>query len=98
MSRLALPLVLLLAAGPVFSDEEVPKVAGQDVPAPQRTKTLLPEYPAEAQAKGIHGLVLVEFIVDKEGHVGSAKVIRSVPGLDEAALAAARKWEYQVTK
>jgi TonB family protein len=94
------PLLLLLLLSPSLraADEDVPKMAGQDVPVPQRTKTVLPEYPAEAQAKGIHGLVIVEFVVDKEGHVASAQVVRSIPGLDEAALAAVRRWEYQVTK
>src|SRR5579862_5125874 len=101
--RSVLVLFFLSQASPALlsaqdAQEEQPKIAGQDLPAPKRTKTVLPEYPPDAQAKGLHGLVIVELVVDKEGHVTSAQVIQSIPGLDEAALAAARKWEYQPTK
>ena len=30
--------------------QDAPKVAGTEVPAPKRTKTVLPEYPPEARA------------------------------------------------
>jgi TonB family protein len=78
--------------------DDAPKVAGTDVPAPKRTKLVLPEYPPEAAAKGIRGIVILELVIDPTGHVASAEVTRSVPGLDEAALAAVRKWEYEPTK
>lgn len=81
-----------------FSTGEDAKVAGTDVPAPKRTKTVAPEYPAEAIHKGLRGIVILELLIDKEGHVASAEVVRSVPPFDQAALTAARKWEYEVTR
>jgi TonB family protein len=78
--------------------EDAPKVAGKDVPAPKRTKTVKPEYPARAQAEGTRGIVILELVIDTEGHVASAEIVRGIPGLDEAALAAVRQWQYQVTK
>jgi TonB family protein len=78
--------------------QEAPKVAGSDVPAPRRTKTVLPEYPPSAQAQGIRGIVILDIVIDTEGHVASAEVLRSIPGLDEAALVAVRQWQFEVTK
>ena len=73
--------------------------AGQDgVAAPKRTRTVNPVYPQEALAQGIRGIVILEVLIDPQGKVTSAQIIRSIPGLDEAALEAVRKWEYEVTK
>jgi TonB family protein len=74
-------------------------VAGQDgVAAPRRTKTVAPSYPQEALAQGVRGIVILEILIDPQGKVKSAEVIRSIPLLDEAALSAVRNWEYEVTK
>ena len=74
-------------------------VAGQDgVAAPKRAKTVNPAYPQEALAQGVRGIVILEILIDPQGKVASAEVIRSIPLLDEAALLAVRKWEYEVTK
>jgi TonB family protein len=42
--------------------------------------------------------VIVELVIDTAGKVSSAQVIRSIPPFDEAALAAVRQWEYEVTR
>lgn len=92
-------LLLGLPAVPALRAQEEPVTAGSaGVAAPKRTKTVRPEYPVEAQAQGIRGIVILELTIDKEGKVAEARVIRSVPGLDEAALAAARQWTYEVTR
>jgi TonB family protein len=91
-------LALALALGPPGRADE-PVVAGQNnVPAPKKTKTVLPEYPPEAQARGQRGIVIVELIIDTQGKVSSAQIVRSIPPFDEAALTAVRQWEYEVTK
>ena len=101
--RLLVPPCLLIAALSCLLPiavraQDAPKAAGSEVPAPKRTKTVLPEYPPEAQAQGIRGIVILEIVIDVEGRVTSAEVVRSIGPLDEAALAAVRKWEYEVTK
>ncbi|HEY3120704.1 MAG TPA: TonB family protein [Vicinamibacteria bacterium] len=78
--------------------QEAPKEAGSEVPRPKALKLKKPEYPPEAAAQGLRGIVIVELIIDEKGKVESAQIVRSVPGFDEAALAAAREWEYEVTK
>jgi TonB family protein len=74
------------------------KVAGRDVPAPKRTHFLSPVFPPEAQAAGQRGIVILELLIDTTGKVVTADVLRSVPPFDDAALVAARQWEYEVTK
>ena len=74
------------------------KVAGRDVPAPKRTRFVSPVFPLEAQAAGQRGIVIIELVIDEAGKVSTADVLRSVPPFDEAALAAARQWEYEITK
>jgi protein TonB len=55
-----------------------------------------PQYPSAAKSMGITGRVLVRVVVDVAGRVeaGSARVLRSVPGLDAAALAAILQWRF----
>jgi TonB family protein len=99
LPRRLLSLVCALALwGAPVAAQEAPKVAGSDVPAPRRTKTVLPEYPPDAQAQGIRGIVILDIVIDTEGRVASADVLRSIPALDDAALTAVRQWRYEVTK
>ena len=45
------------------------------------------KYPTEASSKGIQGKVFVNFVVDKDGSVKNAKILRSAdPSLDKEAL------------
>ena len=46
----------------------------------------------------MRGIVILELVIDEQGKVAAANVVRSVPPFDEAALAAVRQWEYEVTK
>lgn len=44
------------------------------------------EYPIEAQEKGVEGRVLVNFVIEEDGSISQAKVVRSVdPSLDHEA-------------
>lgn len=48
-------------------------------------------YPKKARRKGIEGMVFVEFVIDREGAVTDASVLRGVhPLLDEEALRVVR--------
>jgi TonB family protein len=92
-------LLLLPFAAPAVRALDEPLTAGSGgVPVPKRTKTVTPEYPAAAQSQGIRGIVILQLVIDPEGKVTQASVVRSVPGLDEAALAAARQWTYESVK
>jgi protein TonB len=63
--------------------------------APVPVRITDPEYPAAARERGVRGTVLVEFVIDISGRVGSARVVRSVPGLDAAAIDCVRSWLFK---
>ena len=45
------------------------------------------QYPAMAQENNVQGRVVVQFVVEKDGHVGEVKVVRSVDkDLDKEAI------------
>ncbi len=92
-------LAACIALAATAPGQEAPLQAGSDgVPVPKRSKTVPPQYPPEAQSQGLRGIVILELVVDTQGKVESVNVIRSVPGLDDAAVEAARQWEYEVTR
>ena len=53
--------------------------------------------PQEAQAADIDGVVVAEITVNESGIVTDARVLKSNPVLDEAALKAVREWRYDPT-
>lgn len=68
---------------------------GGQVRPPVRIKEVAPVYPAIAQSARVQGDVVIEATIDEEGKVADARVVKSVPLLDQAALDAVRQWEYQ---
>ncbi|HSS52582.1 MAG TPA: energy transducer TonB, partial [Thermoanaerobaculia bacterium] len=52
-------------------------------------------YPPEARKAGIQGAVIVEAIIDPEGCARHPRVLKGVPSLDGAALAAVQSWTFQ---
>jgi TonB family protein len=61
---------------------------------PTKIKSVQPLYPAVARAARVEGAVVLAVEVGEDGKVSDARVIRSVPLLDQAALDAVRQWEY----
>ena len=70
------------------------RVGGQVRP-PIKIKDVAPVYPAIAQSARVSGDVVIEATIDAEGKVAEAKVVKSVPLLDQAALDAVQQWQYQ---
>ncbi len=85
------------APSPWIAEAQGALRAGQDVPVPSRRKYVAPEYPLDAAAQGIRGIVIMEVLIGEDGRVANARVTRSIPGLDEAALTAVNLWEYERT-
>ena len=56
-----------------------------------------PVYPLIAQSARVQGVVIIEATIDPDGKVADTRVLRSIPLLDQAALDAVRKWEYEPT-
>jgi protein TonB len=74
-----------------------PIVVGGHIKAPARIKYVMPEYPDIARAARVQGVVIIEAIIGADGRVEQARVLRSNPLLEQAALAAVRAWVYTPT-
>ncbi len=72
------------------------RVGGHIAP-PAKVHDVPPIAPAAAQRAGIRGVVIVEVTIDVDGTVSNARVLRSIPLLDPAAVEAVRQWRYSPT-
>jgi TonB family protein len=69
---------------------------GGDVKAPVVISRVEPIYTEEARTARITGIVIVEAIIDRNGVVKNASVLKPLPfGLDQAALNAVRQWTFR---
>jgi TonB family protein len=74
----------------------VPLRVGGDVRAPEVITRVEPVYSIEARRAGITGIVILEAVIQKDGHVASVQVLKPLPmGLGEAAADALRQWEFR---
>ena len=62
---------------------------------PEATLRVPPSYPDAAREAGIQGQVFVQAHVRRDGTVDSVRVIRSVPGLDSAAMECVKQWRFK---
>jgi len=67
---------------------------GPNMEAPRKIKDVKPIYPSGTLQGRTQGAVILEATIGPDGKVQDAKVVRSVPLLDGAALDAVRQWEY----
>jgi len=68
---------------------------GPGIQPPRKIKDVKAVYPAGALTGQLRGTVVIEATIDTDGKVRDAVVLRSVPGLDQAALDAVRQWEFE---
>jgi len=84
--RLARPVP---PAGPTFTLKELDR-------KPTPTFLKAPRYPAELQAAGINGSVVVTMLIDSSGKVTEARVDKSTHiGFEMAALQAVQAWQFE---
>jgi TonB family protein len=79
---------------PDAPDERGVYSPGGSITTPERTSGADAETPPDARTAGVSGSVLCEVVIDEKGRVIDAKVARSVPMLDDAALAAVKTWRF----
>jgi protein TonB len=70
---------------------------GPHVRSPDKVHDVAPVYPSLALATRLEGDVIIEATIGVDGRVENARVLRSRPLLDEAALTAVRQWVYTPT-
>ena len=74
-----------------------PVRVGGNVGPPTKIRDVRPIYPEDAKAARVQGVVIIEATIDTSGFVSDAKVLRSIPLLDQAALDAVRQWQFTPT-
>jgi TonB family protein len=84
-------------SGPSYPNVPNAVRAGGNIPLPVRTVNVEPVYPDAARQAGIDGVVILEALIGEDGKVMDARIMRSIPELDEAALAAVRQWAFAPT-
>jgi len=72
------------------------RVGGQ-IKEPKKLKNVQPVYPDIAKQARVQGVVVLECTISPQGKVVDVKVLRSLPLLDEAAVAAVKQWVYTPT-
>jgi TonB family protein len=70
---------------------------GGGIKPPTKVRHVNPAYPVIAQSARVQGVVILEARIGIDGKVTNARVLRSIPLLDQAALEAVRQWEYTPT-
>ena len=70
------------------------RIGRGQIKPPTKIKDVKPVYPAIARSARVGGAVTIEATIGPNGKVIDAKVVRSIPLLDQAALDAVRQWEY----
>lgn len=74
-----------------------PVPVGGAIRAPLKVKHVMPAYPQLALLSRVQGIVIIEATIGADGRVVDARILRSVPLLDQAALDAVRQWEFTPT-
>lgn len=88
-------------AGGGISAQDLTKFEGDAVRAvgkikpPVLIKEVPPRYPEVARQARVEGIVILEAKADEQGNVVDAKVLRSIPILDQAAIDAVKQWKYE---
>jgi protein TonB len=74
-----------------------PRRVGGHIKEPAKIHDVRPIYPSIALAAKVEGIVIIEATIGRDGSVIDARVLRSVPLLDRAALEAVRQWRFTPT-
>ena len=84
-------------AASVTGNGRAPLRPGENLPPPTKIVDVQPAYPEIAQSARVQGVVVIDAVIDESGSVSAARVARSIPLLDQAALDAVRQWKFTPT-
>jgi protein TonB len=68
---------------------------GPGIEPPRKIKDVKAVYPQGSLTGQLRGTVVIEATIGIDGKVHEARVVRSITGLDQAALDAVRQWEFE---
>src|SRR5262245_5330415 len=76
---------------------QAPIEVGGAVAAPQKRSHVAPVYPLMARQTRTQGLVSLSIVINVNGAVERATVVKSIPALNDAAIIAVKQWKYAPT-
>lgn len=74
---------------------DVPPPVGGDVKPAKLISSVSPQYPMLAKNQHVSGNVIIDALIDANGHVTTMKVISGPQLLHQAAMDALKQWRYQ---
>jgi protein TonB len=74
-----------------------PLRVGGSISLPTKISTVAPVYPSLARSARVSGVVIIEVVIAEDGRVRDARILRSIPLLDQAALDAVEQWRFTPT-
>ncbi len=74
-----------------------PVRVGGTIRVPAKIRNVPPVYPLEALQAGVSGVVILEAIIGIDGSVANARILKSIPLLDQAAVDAVSQWAFELT-
>jgi TonB family protein len=90
----------LVVKGPMQASialpDDVARTCDSEVDLPMPVREVHPQFTADAMRAKVHGSVVLQGIVDRNGAVRDVRVVQSLePGLDAAARDAFAQWEFR---
>jgi TonB family protein len=84
-------------AVPAFSSQQFsePVAVTEDVERALLVRSVTPAYPQEATAQKMHGAVVLQATIGRDGTVEDLKIVRGSFVLSKAAIAAVKQWQFQ---
>ncbi len=80
---------------PPLPQDSGPRVISGDVEPPVVLQKIHPKYTEIARRARRQGIVVLKAVIDREGNVVDAKILKPLGfGLDDAALEASRRWRF----
>ncbi len=79
------------------ADRPARPIPASRITQPRKIKDVKPDYPAEAQRRGVAGAVIIEGTISPTGCIAQARLLRSIPPLDAPAMAAVTSWKFTPT-
>ena len=62
---------------------------------PEAVHKVAPDYPEWARKAGVQGTVMIQALVGKDGRILDTRIVRSIPDLDDYAVAAVKQWRFK---
>jgi protein TonB len=80
---------------PLPKEKKAVSISEGMTPPEPIVKLVKPEYPADAKAAGLEGVVVVRYVVDEQGDVTDVKAVKGPPELHSACVAAIKAMRFK---